>query len=344
MWVPKNSTWYYKSTKLERFLIEKIIQRCDYDETISKKHRTINGFTQLKELIRLAELSKKRIRTLKTLGVLLKEAKSKYIKQNIVNDIIISKYFSDLKDFIQNFNEDEAFKNDSLDKIDNFIHNLKKFSIQLEKSYFNYIVKELEEIEFEEEVKLERITEKISKLVDIIIPYLLHKGYSISTLNEVLRNWIQSKDYISLEKFLDFFNHSENLYELIVLIGNNQNNNEDLKNVIYKKGIGNIRKATDFSSEFLTPRTFGPRDEVIFYETKTIDPVSFIRNQYDALLKDTVVSKDRKSLNIFTNFFKNSYWRKTGSSHKLFKNIIISGDPISVTSRRGTVFFIFRRQ
>ena len=40
----------------------------------------------------------------------------------------------------------------------------------------------------------------------------------------------------------------------------------------------------------------------------------------------------------FTNFFKNSYWRKTNSKHKHFKNIVISGDPISVISRKSTLF------
>lgn len=129
MWVPKYSNWNRKSTKLERFFVEKIIQRCDYDETISKKHRTINGFTQLVELIRLAELSKKRIRTLRSLCVIMKEAKSSNIKQNIVNDVIIEFYFNDLKKYIIHFNEDEAFRNDSLDKIDNFIHTLKKHAI-----------------------------------------------------------------------------------------------------------------------------------------------------------------------------------------------------------------------
>ena len=102
MWVTRHSKWNYKSTKLEKFLVEKIIQRCDYDETISKKHRTINGFTQLIELIRLAELSKRRIRTLRSLSITIKESKSLFIKQNIVNDCIINKYFVDLKNFILN--------------------------------------------------------------------------------------------------------------------------------------------------------------------------------------------------------------------------------------------------
>lgn len=338
MWVTKNAGWNHQSTKLERFLIERIIQRCDYDETISKKHRTINGYTQLKELIRLAELSKKRIRTLKTLSVIIKEAKSSNIQQNITNDIIIDLYFKDLKKFISTFNEDEAFKNDSLDKLDTFIHSLKKFSLQLEKDYFSNLITEIRKIDFSETQQIERSTESITSLVDIIIPYLLHKGYSISTLNEVLRKWIETKLHVDLNKFLEFFNHSSHNYEIIVHIGNNRLEIDDLKNVIYKIGKGDIRKATDFSVEFDPHKKFGERDEVIYYNCYTQDPVSYIRNQYDELLKNIVVNRDRKSLSLFTHFFKNSYWKKTNSIHKFYKNIIINSDPISVISRKSTLF------
>lgn len=338
MWVTKKAKWNYNSTILERFFIEKIIQRCDYDETISKKHRTINGYTQVVELIRLAELSKKRIRTLRTLTVIIKESKSKNIKQNIANDIIIDKYFNDLKKYILNLNEDEIFKNDSLDKIDNFIHTLKKYGIQLEKNYFKNIVIELKSIDFKEKVKIERSIEKISTLADIIIPVLLYKGYSISTLNEVLRRWIESKAHIDLEKFLDFFDHSNEYYEILVHIGNNQSEIEDIKKIIYKKGIGDIKKALEFKDDFSPTKSFGHRDEVIYFSCFTIDPVSFVGNQYDELLKDLVVNKDRKSLTLFTHFFKNSYWKKTTSTHNFYKNIVISGDPISVVSRKSTLF------
>lgn len=338
MWVTQHSKWNHKSTKLERFFVEKIIQRCDYDETISKKHRTINGFTQLNELIRLAELSKKRIRTLKSLSVIIKEAKSGSIKQNIVNDKIINQYYNDLKTYILNFNEDESFKNDSLDKIETFIHTLKKHLIQLEKSYFRNIVYELRKIDFKEGKELQRNIEQISELVDIIIPFLLFKGYSISTLNEVLRRWIETKSEINLDKFLEFFNHSNTNYELIVFLGNNINEIEELRNIISKIPNSEIRKASEFSLEFTPNRVFHPRDEVIYYDCICSDPVSFIRNQYDELLKTIVVNRDRKSLALFTNFFKNSYWKKTQSSHKFFKNIIISGDPISVISRKSTLF------
>lgn len=338
MWVPKNSSWHYDSTKLERFFVERIIQRCDYDETISKKHRTINGYTQLQELIRLAELSKKRLRTIKTLLSIIKEAKSENIKQNIVNDIIIDKYFNDLQKYIKTLNEDELFKNDSLDKIDIFLHTLRKYSLQLEKNYYHNIITELKSINFQEQVQLDRYLGILSDLVDIIIPYLLFKGYSTSSLNEVLRRWIEAKVHVDLSKFLDFFNHSLDNYEIIILLGNNSIDIADFKKVIYDKGIGDIRKAEEFSTVFTPTRIFGPRDELIHIYCNTNDPVSFVRNLYDNLLKDIVVYRDRKSLNLFSNFFKNSYWKKVGSPHKFYKNIVINSDPISVVSRKSTLF------
>src|SRR5690606_17782772 len=96
MWIAKPENWNTNSTQLERFAIERIIQRCDFSENISNKHRTSNGYTQLKELIQYCELSLKRSRTIKTLIVVLEEATSPYVKQNISSDCIVKKYFVDL--------------------------------------------------------------------------------------------------------------------------------------------------------------------------------------------------------------------------------------------------------
>ncbi len=185
--------------------------------------------------------------------------------------------------------------------------------------------------------ELERNIENISQLVDIIIPYLLYKGYSISTLNEVLRRWIETRNHINLDKFLEFFDKKENYYEIIIFLGNNTIENDQLKKIIYKSGEGDIRKASEFSADFLPIKIFNPRDEVIYYSCFVPDPVSFVRNKYDLLLKNLVIQRDRKSLNIFTSFFKDAYWKKTSSTHKYYKNIIINGDPISVVSRKSTL-------
>lgn len=68
MWVIRKDFWDKDITDVEKFLAERFIQRCDFGESISKKHRTINGYAQLKELVKLCELSSIRIRTNRTLG------------------------------------------------------------------------------------------------------------------------------------------------------------------------------------------------------------------------------------------------------------------------------------
>lgn len=338
MWVTKNSGWNKNSTKLEKFLFERLIQRCDYNETISKKHRTINGYTQLRELIQLGELTKERIKTLRPLKAIIQESKSKHIKQNILNDIIIKKYFKDLRDYIAHFDEENYFKNDTLTKINEFIYTLKKFSHQLEKRYFDKVKIELQTIDFTESKELRRNLEKISDLVDIIIPLLLYQGYSISTLNQVLRRWIEKKYRLNLEKFLKFFDKRIANYEIIILLGNDSSEISDLKNVIYKIGEGDIRKSNEFSKDFIPTKTFHQRSEAIYYNCTTTDPVSFIRDKYVEILKAIVIHRDRKSLSLLTSFFKNSYWKKTSSGHSYYTNIKINGDPISVISRKGTLF------
>lgn len=51
MWVSKTEKWSPKASHLEKFAVERIIQRSDCNESISNRHRSSNGYTQLKELI-----------------------------------------------------------------------------------------------------------------------------------------------------------------------------------------------------------------------------------------------------------------------------------------------------
>jgi hypothetical protein len=44
------SNWNYTHTDLSKYFIEKIKQRVDHQEIISKKHRTTNGFTLIYEI------------------------------------------------------------------------------------------------------------------------------------------------------------------------------------------------------------------------------------------------------------------------------------------------------
>lgn len=337
MWIPKSNVWNKDMTPSEQFLAERFLQRCDYDEAISKKHRTINGYTQLNELIKLCELSLKRIRTVKTLVVILKEAQSETIKQNINNDLIVNIYFQDLKKYIKSLNPEEELKTDNLDKVRGILYNLKKFSIQLEKYYFSNLLIELNKIDFKEEVKIQRELMSISNLIDLIIPFYLHKGYSINSLNEVFKRWINKGYHINLARFTKFFNNNKNLYELLVYIGNNELEINEIRNVVYKSGLGDIKSAKIFNSEFYNKKQYIDRDKVIYYSTEAKDPISFIRNQYDFLLRNLVINRDRNSLSIFNTFFKHSYFRRSTGNQRFFTKIKVDSDPISVNSRTSTL-------
>src|SRR5690606_41746377 len=113
---------------------------------------------------------------------------------------------------------------------------------------------------------------------------------------------------------------------------------DEIKNGIYKNAIGDIRSASEFNDEFEPRKNFSHRDLALYFNTTAMDPVSFMRNQYELLLRSIVISRDRESLTIFTDFFKNSYWRKSNSKYKHFKTIIINEDPISVKSRKRKLF------
>lgn len=162
-------------------------------------------------------------------------------------------------------------------------------------------------------------------------------SYSINSLNEVLRRWVEKKYKITLNRFLNFFNHKESIYEIIIHIGTNETEINEIRNIVYLRGKGDIVKAQPYNNQFSVRKNYTNRDMVIYYNVPTQDPVSFVRKEYEFLLRNLVISKDRRSLSAFTNFFKNSYWRKTNSNAGLFTKIKIDSDPISVASRKSTL-------
>lgn len=337
MWIAKSDLWNNDMTSLDKFLVERIIQRCDYDETISKKHRTINGFTQLRELIKLCELSERRVRTIRTLTVIIKEAKSPNIKQNIRNDIIISEYFKDLKEFIEKYDENKLKEGD-LGEIKKLLYQLKKFSNQLEKRYYRNVLEEFGKIDFLENIETERTTKKISDLIDILIPLYLYQGYSINSLNEVLRRWIEKRYRINLTRITTFFDVSEKDYNLLVYLGKGSVI-DNLKNIIESDGLGKVECGSKFNDMFFKKRNYIDKDKVVYYNSmKTIDPISFIRNRYNFLLKSITISNEKELFkDTFINFFKNSFFSKNKEKSRFVK-VNINGDPISVTSRKSTLF------
>ena len=102
MWIAKKDDWDNSHTDLTKYFIERIKQRVDYEETISKRHRTTNGFTLIAEIIEVATLTQKRIKSIHRLISLIDESNSELINSSIKNDYILKTYHSDIIDYYSN--------------------------------------------------------------------------------------------------------------------------------------------------------------------------------------------------------------------------------------------------
>ena len=339
MWVSNSKNWNNKISPMERFMVERIIQRCDYEENISNKHRTINGYVQLKELIKLAELTYKRERTVRTLKVVIEEAKSKYIHQNICNDFIINKYFIDLKNFISTYDENTLLLKAAtadLTVLKKLEHTLKIFESQLEQEYYNLLKSEFQNFDFKSTDNFERKALLLTDLIDLLIPYLLFKGYSLSLISESLRKLLIKGSQISAKVILKQFCFTEKEYKFLICF---EKKNEEVFDFIAltKANYNDVKlyNQTDLIERFLEKRGLETYEVLLKFSSKNLDPIAQIRTTYDLLLKSIVIQKDRPSLSPFNKYFEKCFWGNPGVGNR-FNEIDIQFDPINVDARRST--------
>lgn len=343
MWVNKADNWSIDLKPLERFLTERIIQRCDLDESISNKHKTSNGYSQLEELVSLCTLTMERSRTIRTVKVLIEESKSPLLTQNICNDVIISKYFSDLKYFITNYDQNKLTidsNQPNLVELTFLIHKLKKFKSQLERGYFRCLSKEFFKVNYAETEKFYRHAARIAELVDILIPYLIFEGYAISSLSEVLKSWVEKRYKATARRIFYFFNFRKRTYDYLIKI--DKAVEEEYESIIplleedqqIKITAGNVRELKRTRRELRN--LFEDEQSIILYTHSDLDPHNHFRSIYDRLLKRLVQKKERQSLTLFNSFLNSCYWR-IPKSRKEYHFVQLSNDPINVNSRGRTL-------
>lgn len=342
MWVSKRTAWPADLTPLERFVTERIIQRCEVNECISNKHRTSNGYTQLKEILSLSILSMDRTKTIRTVKVLLEEAKSSLFRQNIVNDEIIRTYFSDLKAFIKNYDSNKLSNgNDQLNltELNSFIHQLKIFEAQLDKGYFQCLMKEFLAINYDNTEQFHREAKKVAELVDLLIPYLVFKGYAISALSEVLKSWIEKKYKGTVRRMFSYFNFQKRNYEYVIKVSPEADKDFQgilpvIQEVLGDEIISGKKNSLNNNSKQL--QIFSANQNLIIYNHQDLDPHIHIRSFYDGLLKKLVQKRERQSLAFFNSFFDSCYWRMPRPGKQLHF-IQLDNDPINVNSRGRTL-------
>jgi len=90
MWIGQANTWNGSHSDLSKYFIERLKQRVDYEESISNRHRTTNGYTLIAEIVEVATLALKRIKSINRLISLVNESKSIALRSSILNDYIFN--------------------------------------------------------------------------------------------------------------------------------------------------------------------------------------------------------------------------------------------------------------
>ena len=344
MWIAKSNNWNPSAKPLEKFAIERILQRCDYTEIISNKYRTINGYTQIKEVIHYCEVTLRRSKTVKTLMMIIEEAQSPLINQNILNDLIIGEYFQDLRDyFIKEINSTRLVvgkMQPNLLALEILYKDLQIFEKQLEERYFECLVIELKKVNYDESEQIHRELRRLSALIDLLIPYLIFKGYSNATISEILRYWLKAGYHITVSKFLSFLHFKKRPFTFLQFLGTRSAESNDFLTLMRKGLEVEIEEipAENLRPEFLEANSIPSEGIFAKYEFSTLDPHKHVRSNFDRLLKDLVIQRERQSLAVFNSFFNHSFWsNRSGLPFERFKTISLEGDPINVNVRGRTL-------
>ena len=349
MWTNRANSWPKRQTQLEKFLVEKIIQRCDSDTIISQKHRTTCGYTLVAEMIKLSTLTEKNPRTVKTLQTLIQESVEPNLGQNIVSDFVIDKYFKDLKNFLIKYDPSDLgnMSEVNISNLRKFKHEIQIYYSQLENNYFEFLKEEFFSISYKVTGKgFQKKAKLISKLIDLMITYLVFKGYSISSFFEVLTRWLSTGYRITPKRVLGNFNFSNKQICFIHKFTSKRVGIiDDFINVLEKKYGVAVKAdiASNFTEEELNGIDCHENDFIIKYKSTSIDPHSFVRTLYDEMLKNIVVIKNRYTLSKFNLFFDFTYWRFNSKSDKKYKRVRLYGDPINVKARRNTLLLTLKK-
>jgi hypothetical protein len=336
MWISKNKDWDINHTDLTKYFFEKVKQLVDYEEIISNRHRTTNGFTLISEILNVAEQTYRRKKSLNRLISVISESVDKSLSSNIINDYILNSYHNDIIQYYQSLNSKKTSIEENL--INDIIIKSKIIILRLEKDYFSNIIAELHKIDFASD-QFERNAKTIDSIVDILIPFILFKGYSTTSISDIAYRFIRKKYGINGPiKFLEHFKNKLVEYDFLIIVKQGYDEFNaiccylDYKNIDYSSvNVDNFKSLKKREGLIINS------DQQIYeFKHKTLDPHNFIRNLYDRSLKDHVSKKDRLSLVFFNDYFENVYWRFSKGS-LMYQPCNIKVDPINIKQRKNTL-------
>ncbi len=336
MWIANKNDWNNSHTALSKYFIEKIKQQVDFQETISNQHKSTNGFTLIKEIIDVSQLAIKREKSINRLISLVNEAKSNLLSSSITNDYILNKYYTDIVDYYLNVNTNRLKENQK-----NVVDLLNKSTInykRLEENYYKDLLNELDYIDFNS-TEFIRNSNKIDKIISSAVPYLLHKGYSVTSISDISYRWISKPNgEQSAKRIFNNFKNFKIPFEFIIKTVSEGIEVKTICEYLDKKGVNyNIIDNYDsISSKFLT-NIHSQGAIYIQILHSTIDPHNYLRNLYEISLRKYVISKSRQDLTPLNDFFERVYWRFSTQSNHKFEKSNFNLDPLNVSKRKCTL-------
>lgn len=335
MWIAKKEDWDESHTDLTKYFIEKIKQRVDYEETISNRHRTTNGFTLINEISEVALLTQKRIKSVNRLISLINESASSVISSSITNDYILKKHHADIINYYSNINPNKLKENGK--ELSELLNKSKINVLRLRDIYYTNIISELEQIDFKSS-EFERNSIIIDNLISCLVPYLLYQGYSATSISDIAYRYIKKKGAIkSPLRIIKNFSNDRRNYCFLLKVENDYKEINSILNYLDSKSVSYEVTSEENISKYLFGNLNTQENETLYLiKHSTIDPHNYLRNIYEIGLKNHVAIKDRLSLQFFTNFFDHVYWRFSFNDHK-FQKSNISIDPINVPKRKSTL-------
>ncbi|KFF06102.1 hypothetical protein [Flavobacterium reichenbachii] len=336
MWIAQKNGWNSSHTDLSKYFIERVKQKVDFEEIISNRHRTSNGYTLIEEICEVSQLALKRIKSINRLLSLLNESKSENIKASIINDFILNKYHGDIVLYYKNVNHNKI-KESAKDLTD--LHNKSRInSKRLEIEYLNNIISEINLIDFQS-TNFERYAKKIDLIIDCLIPYLIFKGYSTTSISDISFRFIdKANGNKSALRIVSKFKSQLSNYTFLIKTKEKSIEIQTISDYLNNKSVPfNIVKYTDIKTNYLFPRLKGDKDVFFKIERSTIDPHNYLRNLYEICLKKYVISRDRMDLTPLNDFFERVFWKFTDAPKHNFQKSNFNIDPLNVSKRKSSL-------
>lgn len=336
MWIAQKNDWDSSHTELSKYFIERVKQKVDFEEIISNRHRTSNGYTLIEEICEVSQLAFKRIKSINRLISLLNEAKSDVIKSSISNDYILNKYHSDIVQYYKSINQGKIRENakDLTDLFNRSRINAKR----LEEEYLDNIIAELQLIDFDSSY-FERYARQINIIIECLVPYLIFKGYSTTSISDICFKYInKTNGNKSALRIIRKFKNQLSNFSFLIKTKENSIEIQAISNYLEKKGVAfSIVKHEEIKERYLFTHAKNEKSVFLKISRATIDPHNYLRNLYEICLKRYVISKDRIDLSSLNDFFERVFWKFEDAENHNYQKSNFNIDPLNVRKRKSSL-------